>query len=232
VERTTANTQVSIALSGLTANANYDLFAYDSSGTVTLELSNAWTNATTRNQALTRRDGVLVKSGAETRKYVGTIRTHAANSTSDSGGKRFVWNYYNQMQRQLTYAMATDSWAWTTANFRQWNADGNAKVEYVCGDVTPLDVTCQGMASTATGLIGCAVGIGLDSTTVNSATLNSNSMTIANNYVFPRAEYKGIPATGYHAVNALEYGGTGQTRWGDAGAPTQFQSGLNGWIFG
>src|SRR5690348_18514502 len=43
----------SLALGTLTSGKNYDVFAYDSSGDVTLAFSAAWTNDTTRADALT-----------------------------------------------------------------------------------------------------------------------------------------------------------------------------------
>ncbi len=44
--------EVSIALGTLTAAKNYDVFGYLSSGALALELSTAWTNDTTRADAL------------------------------------------------------------------------------------------------------------------------------------------------------------------------------------
>ena len=66
-------TERSLALT-VTSGKNYDVFAYNNSGTVTLELSAAWTNDTTRADALTTQNGVTVKSGATTRRWLGTIR--------------------------------------------------------------------------------------------------------------------------------------------------------------
>ena len=61
-------TERSLSLT-LTSGKNYDVFLYDNSGTLTLELSAAWTNDTTRADALTTQDGVYVKSGATTRRW-------------------------------------------------------------------------------------------------------------------------------------------------------------------
>jgi hypothetical protein len=69
-----AFSEVSASLSGLTPNTNYDVLGYNNSGTLALDLV-AWTNGTTRATALARQDGVLVKSGATTRRYLGTLRT-------------------------------------------------------------------------------------------------------------------------------------------------------------
>src|SRR3990172_12032733 len=99
--------EVSCALGTLTSAKNYDAFIYNNAGTATCELSAAWTNDSTRADALTTQDGVNVKSGATTRRYVGTSRTTSTTTTEDSGGgtttqvggKRFVWNQDNRVGR-------------------------------------------------------------------------------------------------------------------------------------
>ena len=73
----------------------YDIFAYNNAGTVKLELC-AWTNTTTRATALVTQDGVLVKSGVTTRRYLGTIFTSAAGQTADGVYTRFLYSFYNQ----------------------------------------------------------------------------------------------------------------------------------------
>ena len=90
-------TQITIALGTLTDAKPYDLFAYDNSGTVTFDSPVVWTNDTTRATALTTQDGVLVKTGATTRRYIGTIYTTATTTTEDSFSQRYLWNYYNRV---------------------------------------------------------------------------------------------------------------------------------------
>ncbi len=87
VVRTTA--EVSLALT-ITSGKNYDVFAYWSGSAVVLELSAAWTNDTLRADAITTQNGVQVKTGALTRRLVGTIRASGTNTTEDSYLKRFV----------------------------------------------------------------------------------------------------------------------------------------------
>jgi hypothetical protein len=101
-------TSASIALTGLTANTNYDAYAYQNSGTVTLELV-AWTNDTTRATALTRNLGVLSKMGDVTRRYLGTIRiTGTTGQCEDSDANRFVVNWFNRQGLQQTTVGTTD----------------------------------------------------------------------------------------------------------------------------
>ena len=64
---TRTSAEFSLALGTLTSGKPYDVFCYDNAGTPTLEFL-AWTNDTTRATALVYQDGVLVKSGATTRR--------------------------------------------------------------------------------------------------------------------------------------------------------------------
>ena len=231
VERTTNNTQASIALSGLTIDKNYDVFAYDSSGTVTLELSNAWTDGATRSQALTRRDGVLVKSGAETRKYVGTIRTNSTTSVEDSVTKRHVWNFYNRVERSLKVTESTNSWSYSGAA-RPYNNNVNNSVQYVCGETIEIFVRAMGMVRYTASDWGASVDIGVDSTSVGSATLKTGGYTIINAYTHPHAEYRGAPGLGWHTLTMLERAANNVTFYGDNNDPTYFQCGMMGYVVG
>ncbi|MFA6213556.1 MAG: hypothetical protein WC714_29230 [Candidatus Obscuribacterales bacterium] len=66
------SSEVSLALGTLTSKRPYDVFAYNNSGVVTLEVL-AWTSTSARATGLVTQDGILVKSGATTRRYLGTL---------------------------------------------------------------------------------------------------------------------------------------------------------------
>jgi hypothetical protein len=134
--------EMSLALSGLTSGKNYDVFVYDNAGTLTLELSAAWTNDTTRADALAKQDGVQVKSGSTTRLWLGTIRTTGTTTTEDSaggsttqvGGKRFVWNAHNRVARPLAVIDTANSWSYFGSGRVADGATAPANcVEYVAG---------------------------------------------------------------------------------------------------
>lgn len=214
-------TERSLALSGLTSGKNYDVFLYNNSGTLTLELSAAWTNDTTRADALTTQDGITVKSGSTTRRWLGTIRTTGTTTTQDSGGgsttqvggKRFVWNAYNQVPRFSRVHDTTDNWAYTTATIRVANgatAPLNC-VEYVTGDAATLVVgSSQSAAFLQNNSTNNAIsGIGVDSTSAFSGYVgngfNANA-TQGSTCSFP-GRYVGYPGLGYHFLAWLEKGG-------------------------
>lgn len=121
-------TELSLAVPN-TVLTMYDVFCYDNAGTPTLEAL-VWTNDTTRATALTTLDGVLVKTGATTRRYLGSFRTTGASgNTADSAEFRFVWNYYNRVEKNV-YKYATDSHTYNTATFRVFN---NAAATHIVG---------------------------------------------------------------------------------------------------
>lgn len=224
-------TERSLALSGLTSGKNYDVFLFDNTGTLTLELSAAWTDDTTRADAITLQDGVYVKSGATTRLYLGTIRTTGTTTTEDSLAKRFVWNMYNRTQRAMKGPTeTTDSWNYTTATFRQANANTANQLDYVVGMPDVLIEADVNGGVLNVGSIAVTVGIGVDSTSANSA-INFGRTTTSSTTVHPvRAVYKGYPGVGRHFIAWLEYSqASGTTTWyGDAGVPTVIQTGIIG----
>lgn len=231
-------TERSLALSGLTSGKNYDVFLYDNAGTLTLELSAAWTTDTARADALTTQDGITVKSGATTRRYLGTIRTTATTTTEDSAAKRFVWNMANRVRRSCQCPTeTTDNWAYSTATWRQANANTANRFEIVIGlaeDIVEAAVSVSGDNSAA-NVFGTA-GIGIDSTTVlGSGVLtgrvgSQSGALVWNTTAFVRA-YVSI---GYHAFNWIEIGnGTATLTWyGDAGSPGTINSGITGSVMG
>lgn len=134
---TYSSAEVSLALSGLTSGKNYDVFAYNNSGTLTLELSAAWSGDNTPTDSIVLQDGVPVKSGATTRRWVGTIRTTATTTTEDSAANRFVWNVNNQATRRLEYYdNGANSHSYGTSTWREYNGGtgGPFRVSFVTGE--------------------------------------------------------------------------------------------------
>lgn len=209
--------EFSASLSGLTANTNYDVFCYDNSGTPTLELT-AWTNATTRATALTTQDGVLVKSGSTTRRYLGTIRTTGSTGQcEDSLTKRFVWNYYNRRPRTVYRTDTTNSWNYSTQTWRQQNNSTSNQVAFVRGidqDAVSLTYAIAASSSTTTGRT-VRTAIGLDSTTAPASTCRIGFSQVSSAIISsPAAQYDGYPGLGYHYLTALEWGeGTDTQTW-------------------
>jgi len=215
-----ASAGISLSLSGLTTNTNYDVFVYDSSG-LTLE-SVAWTNDTTRATALVDQDGVKVKSGATARRYVGTFRiTGTTGQTEDSESKRFVWNLYNQQRRIMTFTESTASWTYTTNTWRPWNNDTANRVEFVLGLSRPVRLEFVGTAYQS-GVVWFGLGIGLDSTSADSSDVNPAGFAQVEGANPQMAIYEDFPGIGYHYLQGLEISQA-------AGTTTWYGTGGSGW---
>lgn len=224
--------EISKTLSGLTVNKNYDVFLFLNGNTPALELSSAWTNDQTRAQALTRKDGVLVKSSDLTRRYVGTIRAVGTNAVADSVTKRLVWNFYNRARRTLKVTESTNSWSYNGTSFRAANNSSANSFEIVTGDNECVRAQVYQMVQGTSGF-GATVGIGVDSTTTNSAqTYGGATVGTVNNYTITMCFYNNYPGVGYHRLTWLELsGGGGNTTWyGNVGQDAYFAFGMTGEI--
>ncbi len=199
-----------LSLSGLTAGKNYDVFAYRNGIAVALELGTAWTSDTARAVAIVRQNGVYVKSGDPTRRYIGTFRATSATATVDTARQRFVYNENNQVRRFLLYQLNIASYTWNSATttIRQANAQtgtNSYRVEFVMGNSEYFETRLETVWTAATVGVAYYGQIGIDSTTVNSGWYNSvtnygksGQGTICN------CSYAGVLATGYHSVYWLE----------------------------
>lgn len=217
------------------ASQMYDVFLKNVSGVLTLSAL-AWTNDTTRATALTTQDGVLVKNGDTSSRYLGSFRTTAvAGQTEDSLAKRYVWNYYNRARRAMKVVEATNTWTYTTLTYRQANAATANQLDFVTGfseDIVRAHVAA--VARNGTVDTDGLVGIGLDSTTVNSGTRNLPvSTTGVNDKIVPQSFYQGFPGVGRHTLVWLEMAtAAGTMTWfGNGGTAVNQQSGIEGDLY-
>ena len=232
--------ELSITAVGLTASKPYDVFLYDNAGTLTLELL-VWTNDTTRATALVRQqDGVLCKTGALTRRYLGTIYVDSGGgAVTDSFALRHVWNYYHRVVRPMRVLEATDSWTYTTATIRQANGSTANQLAFMVGvseDPVLAEVSANVRNNDASGGVAVNIGVGLDSTTAFSALSLRGRINLplpASSRVVQQATWCGYPGIGRHVLTWLERSqATGTTTWyGDDGGALD-QSGISGWVRG
>jgi len=228
-------TEITISLGGFTAIKPYDVFAYNNSGTVTIETL-IWTNNTTRATALAYQDGVLVKSGVTTRRYLGTVYINAAGGqTEDTMVKRYLWNYYNRISRPLQKLETTNSWTYTTATYRQANGAAANQVDTVVGVAEVLlNINVLGLAANTSGDNNVTVQVGIDEggTTANDSTVYSGPEVANYNAKALHANLTKFPAVGFmHWVWVEKSTALGTTTWyGDNGGATQ--SGIYGSIDG
>jgi hypothetical protein len=191
--------EVSLSLAALNANTNYDIFAYDNTGAVALEAL-AWTNDTTRATALTTLNGIYVKSGATSRRYLGTIRTVAAGQTEDSLTKRFVWNYYNRAMKELKKAAPGD-YTYATSTARYANGDATQRVELVAG----LIEDCVKLHNAQRNVGGSAVIVGIERNAVALSDSTNQAVRNGTHEVTLVANYSSYPAVGFNYFARTEW---------------------------
>lgn len=226
--------ETSIALSGGTASKPHDIFGYSNAGTFALELV-AWTSDTARATALTTQDGILVKNGDATRRYLGTLYMDGSKQCEDSAARRWLWNMYNRVRRSVKVIDTTDNWGYTTATYRQVRSSTSNQVDMVRGlDEDSVEVMAQHNASNSSAGVGLFTSIGLDSTSAKAADCISTGVTtyIAGYAHTVTARYSGLPGLGRHYLAWLELSSaTGTTTWTGDGGGAIAQTGMTGSVF-
>jgi hypothetical protein len=205
-------------------SSNYDLFVWNDAGTIRCTRGPAWSSNTARGTGagtteLERVKGVLVNKiaitngpAAQRGTYVGSIRTNGSaqvdlkfGSLAALGGTAVIglWNLYNRVPVAGMVMDNTNSWTYGTATPRPFNGDSgntNNRVDLIRG--LAEDALSALMTSLATsGAAAAGVGIGIDSTTVNSGA--SSPMTVSNTDI-KTSHWRGLPGLGFRQVLALE----------------------------
>jgi hypothetical protein len=242
---TTDNTKNPAAVAN---NSNYDLFVWNDAGTIRLGRGPAWTSDTGRGTGvgtteLERVGGVWVNKIAITNgpvaqrgRYVGTVRSNGSaqidwkfGSAASGGGAGtlYVWNAYNRRQVFAAEGDTDNTWAYASATYRSSNNSANNSISLIVGlNEDSVYAAAHGMAATGVGVAG-NYGIGIDSTTVNSAQ-QYWEMTGLSATLPMTAVYNGYVGIGKHTINWLESARAGSVTFvGDDGTPGNAQSGLS-----
>ncbi len=194
-------TELTLALGTLTSGLPYDVFLYDNAGTLTLELL-AWTNGTTRATALALQNGVYCKTGALTRRYLGTFYTTSTTTTEDSLLKRDLWNLYNQKPRRLAFDESTSHTY--DGGYRYWNNSAASRVEFVVGlseQAIAATLLFEANSSTSNRYPTCSIN--LDVNNASDAYAYGQTTTGGLGYSLTAgASY--LPAVGWHYMAVVE----------------------------
>jgi hypothetical protein len=181
-----------------------------------------------RATALVKQNGAWYKTGALTRRYLGTFIPTATTATEDSVLNRFLFNASNRLERFMNVIDATANWAYATAAWRQARGVNPNQLQCCIGlseDVAKASVIVGGTTS-AGGYVG--VGVGVNSTSVNSAQQGGDYCAGSTTNTF-KAQYSGYPGVGYNALLWLEYAVATTTYYG---GNTPMQSGMQAWMRG
>lgn len=199
--RTGLFSEVSLALAALTTVCPYDIFIYQTGGVFSLEAV-AWTSDTVRASALAIQDGIYVKTGDPTHRYLGTIRTSASGQCEDSIAKRFVWNYYNRVWRSIGVSDYSSSHTYSGA-MRLWNnTNNNNIITWVVGLLEDYGLAWLTSCIKA-GADGSTVQTGL---AINSSSAGFGPRNYNNQYIWETMPYILSPVAGYNYASAYESG--------------------------
>jgi len=221
--------EFSLALGTITNDQGYDVFAYNNNGVATLEFT-AWTSNTARATALVMQDGILCKTGALTRRYLGSFLTTATTTTEDSDAKRYLFNYYHRQPRRMRRLESTATWSYNTSTFRQGNNSTSNQLNFFIGvldQFIPASLITNASNSgsgnkavSSLGLNSTSTPYGITAAQISAASNRAFSMTCNENI---------LPILGKNYISWLEWGDTtGTLTW--IGVTSPDQSGLTGVI--
>lgn len=214
-----------------TSAKNYDLFVWNNAGTLVLSRGPAWTSDAARGSGagtteLVRQDGRYLNAQAITNgpaaargTYVGTMRSQAANTTSDNFSTRYLWNTYNRVSRSMLRIETTANWAYTSSTARVANGGTSTNVvNFVLGLANEEAVVARVFAgaSNTSANVFFGGGVGLDSTTTIAAgSIGPAAFSqVANTRLNFYSEWRGYPGIGFHTLYWLEFSqASGTTTW-------------------
>jgi len=248
----TTFTELSVATSDTTkspaaigASKVNDWFVWNDGGTIRIGHGPDWTDDNTRSAgtALTMVNGIYLNNATITNgpaasrgTYVGTTRSNSSSQLSDSASLRHTWNLYNRTPRSMVCAKETaDSWTYTTATFRQANANTANQLDFCVGLIEDQVYAEARMICRNSSLgVYMTAGIGTNSTSVNSATTvqGATAAVVSQNFQ-SFASYVGYPVLGRNTLVQLEYSAaTGTTTFfGDGGfTGNEMQTGIFGTV--
>jgi hypothetical protein len=209
----TASASVTVTFK-VPASTVCDIFAFNSASAVKLELCK-WTNTTTRATALAWQNGIYVKTGATTRRYMGTISTTTtAGQTEDSVTSAYVWNYYNRIGKHL-FKSGGASHTYTTTSYRYWNNDTANALKFCIG-VADSSMLVTGFAvlyGAINGYSGYCLDASNNQTNASISTVASEQLS-QNTILGPRgagSSYTPVITIGNHYIAMVEYGAASVT---------------------
>jgi len=222
--------QLSLALTG--TSTCIDIFISISGGVPVLSLL-TWGSTTTRATGLVLQNGVYVLSGTTTKRYLGTIYMNGSSQTSDSIGGRYVWNYYNRIEKSMSYYTPISSWVCPASQgIRQANASSLFQLNYAIGvieDMTKAQITLVYNSASAQ----YSFGFGLNSTTTyaGASTISYISTTSSGQFT-ASVFFMGYSSGGLNSLSWNEATGTTntQTIYGVSSTTNFIQSGMAGTI--
>jgi len=182
-------------------------------GTTYYVASTGISTVNTFNVSATPGGTVIATTTAGSGVHTCTVPTY----TEDSQLNRYLWNAYNQANRTLFRSEATTSWNYTTATYRQANANTLNQFNFILGLSSPLNLLSQqrvGNSIVGTRIEG-GMALDLNNTVTNAAAFVAfnpiAAATSPNQYYSP---FNDIVTQGKHYIALIEYSNAaGTTTW-------------------
>lgn len=206
------------------ASKVYDIFVWLDGATYRATRGPAWTNDSTRSNAVQRQNGIWLNQDAVTNgpaafrgTYVGTIRSNASSTidwtfgAAASGGTAAslnVWNTYNRVSVGTAVVDNGAAYTYTSTTIRQARASAGNQIAFVLGlqEESVFAAYVQRVDTVSVQNANGVFGLGIDSTTTyagqrvfaftNAAALNVFSAATAQSFQL---------AAGVHIISANEH---------------------------
>jgi len=180
-----------------------------------------------RATALAYQDGVLVKSGAATRRYVGSFVAVTATTTEDSAKIRGLYNYSNRVGRRTYGTIPTSSWTYTIATIRPSNNNttvGEGRTVMVIGvPEDALRVHFGGQSNQNTAAINRYNSVGHNTVAIYAG--NQVGISGSPNVSSGPVTIDVLPFQGFNFIQMLEFSNAGGvTTWYGASASVSMHS--------
>ncbi len=217
----------------------YDIFAILSSGSTVLRL-NKWTSSTARADAIS-----VASTGIHTNTSVinsgdsnsipagqGTYLGSAAGFEADSKANRCLFNRFNRRPRYMAALPTDNTQDYSTAS---WGLAGfdESLFRFLIGlEEEPVQANRTAIVfSSAVTQRLVRAGIGLDTSSANSATMYDQDLCSSTKRALMKASYVGFPGIGIHYLQAIEYGGGADTQTWLGDNTGACQTGITGTVW-
>ncbi len=230
----------------VSANSIYFLLVWNDGGTIRLTRSPAWSLDTVVGTGAGSAEVQFIK-GVPTNKWaitngpaanrgtiVGAVRTNGSSQLVDSAAFRWVSNIgLAAVPRPMKVIETTSSWSYTTATYRQANANSANQLDYLqafSGGKVDAEVDAPWLNSTS----GVAARVGIDLDTLDTTNLNNCIATFGSTgtgtgVLSSTARTTLISGAGRHVLIWKEWSSaSGTTTWFGNNSGTTIQAGMVG----
>lgn len=166
------SSSLALNATSVTANINYDIFAYLNGSTLSFE-SVAWSNNVSRSTEISLQDGVYCKINDKTRRYLGSVRKIASSFYNDYS-RRLVFNAYNRVKRLNMTLGNFNVWSLTPSNNYSFVNSTVPTIKFLYGLPEMLDANINLFVQLPGGVRSSYQLILLDQAYSEEAKLNNN----------------------------------------------------------